>query len=237
MSQQAWNLLARDFEGSVCDITTTSGDLLAELIARTRPNRRRTLVDAGCGIGTFVERFGEQFGKVIALDFAEAMVKRARKHCRKLKHVTWKSMPLENAGERIGSIAHLAACLNVITSPDADLRVRQWKSLAMLVRPGGHLLVVVPSLESARYVSETEAVAETQSTAADLSPAAEPDLIRRTDTRQKHYSRSELRRRVTRQGLHVLSLRRIHYPWSEEGLEHSAAKSPWDWVCLARKAE
>ena len=231
MSQQAWNLLAREFERSVCDITATSGERLAELVARSRPNRRRTLVDAGCGIGTFVERFGEQFGKVVAFDFAQAMVKRARNRCRKLKHVTWKSMPLENAGERIGPVAHLAVCLNVITSPDADLRMRQWESLAMLVRPGGHLMVVIPSLESARYVAELDA------TAVGLSQAAEPDLIRRTDTRQKHYSRAELRWQVTRQGLRVLSLRRIHYPWGEEGLEHSASKPPWDWVCLARKAK
>ncbi len=91
--------------------------------------------------------------------------------------------------------------------------------------------MVVPSLESARYVAELDA------SAADLSQDAEPDLIRRTDTRQKHYSRAELRWRVTRQGLRVLSLRRIHYPWGEEGLEHSASKPPWDWVCLARKAE
>lgn len=91
--------------------------------------------------------------------------------------------------------------------------------------------MVVPSLESAHYVAEMEAAA------AILSQDAEPDLIRRTDTRQKHYSRAELRRRVTQPGLGVLTLRRIHYPWSEEGLEHSASRPPWDWVCLAGKAE
>ena len=228
MSQQAWNLLARDFEGSVCDITATSGELLAELVARAQPSRRRTLVDAGCGIGTFVERFGGQFGKVVAFDFASAMVKRARRRCRDLTHATWKSMPLEKAGERIGPVAHLAVCLNVITSPDTDLRKRQWESLAQLVRPGGSLLVVVPSLESARYTATVDAA---------LEDAAEQDLIRRTDTLQKHYSRGELRRQVTRQGFGVLSLRRIHYPWTEEGLEHFATKKPWDWVCLAEKAE
>ncbi len=230
MSHQAWNLLARDFEGSVCDIASTSGKLLAELVARTRPNRRRTLVDAGCGIGTFVERFGDQFGKVVAFDFASAMVKRARARCRTLEHATWKSMPLEKAAERIGPIAHLAVCLNVITSPDADLREQQWESLAQLVRPGGHLLVVVPSLESAQYTAKLDAASS------GSPPADEEDLIRRTDTLQKHYGRGELRGQVTQLGLKVLSLRQIHYPWSEEGLEHSAAKSPWDWVCLAGKA-
>lgn len=230
MSQKAWNLLAREFEDSVCDITATSGDLLAELVARTKPNRRQTLVDAGCGIGTFVERFGEKFGKVVAFDFASAMVRRARRRCRELRYAKWKSMPLEDAGEHFGSVAHLAVCLNVITSPDAELRARQWESLAMLVRSTGHLLAVVPSLESAQYVAEVDA-------AAHLPQDVESDLIRRSDTRQKHYSRGELRRLLMGLGFRVLSLRQIRYPWSDEGLEHRTAKSPWDWVCLARKAD
>lgn len=229
MSQRAWNLLAQDFEDAVCDITATSGDRLEELVDRTRPTRRQTLVDAGCGIGTFVERFGPRFGKIVAFDFAEAMVKRARRRCRDLRHAAWQAMPLEDAGERIGPIAHLAICLNVITSPDAELRQRQWQSLATLVRPGGYLLVVVPSVESARYVAESD------DQMPDLPDDAE-DLIRRTDTRQKHYSRNQLRRRVTQHGLQVLSLRRISYPWSEEGSELVARKNPWDWTCLTRKA-
>jgi len=228
MSERAWNLLAAEFEDAVCDITSTSGDRLAELVGRARPSRRRTLVDAGCGIGTFIERFGPRYGRVVAFDFAEAMVQRARRRCRGLKHVQWQAMPLEEAGARLGPLAHLAVCLNVITSPDAELRARQWESLAALVRPGGFLLVVVPSLESARYVAELEG----QSL---RSSDDRHDLIRRTDTRQKHYSRQQVRRRVSQQSLRVLSLRRIPYPWSEEGSEHLAAKSPWDWVCLAQK--
>jgi SAM-dependent methyltransferase len=228
MSQRAWNLLAAEFEDSVCDITATSGDRLAELVDRTRPTRRQTLVDAGCGIGTFVERFGPRFGKVVAFDFAEAMVQRARRRCRDLRHAAWHAMPLEDAGDEIGPIAHLAVCLNVITSPDAKLRGRQWQSLATLVRPGGHLLVVVPSLESARFVAEWD----------DQAPELpdDQDLIRRTDTLQKHYSRGQLRRRVTQEGLRVLSLRRISYPWSEEGSELVARKNPWDWACLAHRS-
>ena len=229
MSQRAWNLLAKEFEDSVCDITATSGDVLEELVLRTRPSRRRTLVDAGCGIGTFIERFGNRFGRLVAFDFAPAMVRRARRRCRELQHATWHSMPLEEAGERIGPIAHLAVCLNVITAPNADLRERQWRGLADLVRPAGHLLVVVPSLESARFTAELESTAE------KLSLGASCDLIRRADTKQKHYSRSELRQQVARQQFKVISLRKIPYPWSEEGLDRTSGKTPWDWVCLAKK--
>jgi SAM-dependent methyltransferase len=230
MSQQGWNRLAAEFETSVCDITATSGPQIAKLVALTKPNRRKTLVDAGCGIGTFVERFGDSFGKIIAFDFAAAMVKRARRHCQDFEQAEWHALPLEKAGAKFGSIANLAVCLNVITAPKPRLREQQWISLGQLVKPGGHLLVVVPALESARYVAEMDAEAFHGSV--DI----ESELVRRNDTEQKHYSRQELRRIVTQLGFEVVALRKATYPWGEDGLELTERKSPWDWACLARKS-
>jgi ubiquinone/menaquinone biosynthesis C-methylase UbiE len=230
MSQKGWNRLAAEFEASVCDITASSGDAIAKLVALAKPTRKQTLVDAGCGIGTFVERFGDRFGKIIAFDFASAMVKRAQKRCEDFAHAQWHTLPLEDAGAKLGAVAHLAVCLNVITSPRDSLRQRQWDSLAQLVRPGGHLLVVVPALESARYVAELDEEAFHGSV--DL----ESELIRRNDTEQRHYSRQQLRSIVTQRGFEVISLRRIHYPWAEDGMEFAISKSPWDWACLARKS-
>jgi SAM-dependent methyltransferase len=229
MSQHGWNKLAAEFENSVCDITSTSAPAIATLVALARPNRRQTLVDAGCGIGTFVERFGERFGKVVAFDFASAMVKRAKRRCSDLKDAKWAALPLEDAGEKFGSIANFAVCLNVITSPKRSLRERQWQSLGELVKPGGHLLVVVPSLESAEYVASLDREAFNSSFEEDN------EMVRRNDTDQKHYSRRELRRTVTDEGFEVIALRKVSYPWGEDGLELNARKTPWDWACLARK--
>lgn len=229
MSQQGWNRLAAEFENSVCDITATSREQIAKLVALSKPTRRKTLVDAGCGIGTFTEQFGELFGKVIAFDFAAAMVKRARRRCSDLAHAEWHALPLEDAAEKFGTIANLAVCLNVITSPRESLRARQWESLGEIVKAGGHLLVVVPALESARYVAQMDAEAFHGSV--DI----ESELVRRNDTEQKHYSRQELRRRVVQLGFEIVALRKITYPWEEDGLELTARKSPWDWACVARK--
>ncbi|TWU25676.1 class I SAM-dependent methyltransferase [Bythopirellula polymerisocia] len=229
MSHQGWNQLAAQFEESVCDITASSGEQLEELVEAVHPTRRQTLVDAGCGIGSFAKRFGPQFGKVIAFDFASAMVRRARRRCRELTQATWQTLPLEDAGAKLGEVGHLVACLNVITSPRALMRTGQWNSLVQLVRPGGHLLVVVPSLESARHVAEQDAEAF------GGTLEAENDLIRRCDTEQKHYTRQELRRALVSRGMRFFALRRIHYPWDDDGLDSTSAKTPWDWVCLAKK--
>lgn len=229
MSYQDWNCLAAEFEESVCDITASSGEQLVELVDAAHPTRRQTLVDAGCGIGTFAKQFGRRYGKVVAFDFASAMVRRARGLCRELNHATWQTLPLEDAGAQLGTVGHLVACLNVITSPNAALRTRQWDSVVQLVRPGGHLLLVVPSLESARHVAEhdSEAFGGTLDT--------EADLVNRRDTEQKHYTRQELRRALVGRGMKVDHLREVHYPWDDDGLDASDAIPPWDWVCLAQK--
>jgi SAM-dependent methyltransferase len=229
MSQQGWNRLAAEFEESVCDITATSGAAIARLVRLAKPNRKQTLVDAGCGIGTFTERFGGSFGKIVAFDFASAMVKRARKRCDHLEHAEWHALPLERAGAKFGPVAELAVCLNVITSPKSSLRRRQWASLAELVKLRGQMLVVVPSLESAQYVASVDKEAFHGSVAED------DDLVRRNDTEQKHYARAELRRIVTELSFEVVTLRKVSYPWTDDGLELAATKSPWDWACLARK--
>ncbi len=85
MSRKTWNRLADDFEVAVCDVTRSSGKQLAELVRRAGPSRGKTLIDAGCGIGSFVKRFGRRFGSVIAFDFAAKMVARARSAVRRCR--------------------------------------------------------------------------------------------------------------------------------------------------------
>jgi SAM-dependent methyltransferase len=230
MSEELWNGLAGKFETAVCDVTTSSGQQLAELVRRTEPNRGQTLVDAGCGIGSFTKRFGRRYGNVVAFDFASRMVTRAKKRCPGLPDVAWKTLGLENAATAIGSVGDLTVCLNVITSLDARLRTRQWASLARLSRPGGYVLVVVPALESALHV---------QRFADDSSKIHASDfkrgLVYRGVVRQKHYTRDELRELVANHGLRVISLKRIHYPWSDDGVDDPGRRRPWSWGCLARK--
>jgi SAM-dependent methyltransferase len=229
MSEKLWNCLAEDFEVAVCDVTSSSGRELAELVRRTKPNRQQTLVDAGCGIGSFVKRFGRRFGRVIAFDFADQMVRRAKQRCKAVPDVEWATMGLEDAADRIGPVGDFAACLNVITSTDAKLRKRQWASLAGLLRPGGHVLVVVPALESARHVVRF-ADRENRIHRSNFDDG----LVYRGDAQQKHYDRNELRETLRSHALRVLSLKRIHYPWADDGVDDPGLKPPWSWVALAR---
>jgi len=230
LSHKSWDHLADNFEVAVCDVTRSSGRQLAEFVRRAAPSRQKTLVDAGCGIGSFVKRFGRRFGTVIAFDFAAKMVARARKRCPAAIDARWMTLGLEDAAAKIGAVGDFVACLNVITSTNADLRSRQWESLAGLVRPGGYALVVVPSLESALRVAK---FADSENRIHDSD--FDSGIVYRGEYQQKHYSRDELRDTTRSVGLRPVSLKRIHYPWSDDGVDDPGLAPPWSWVVLARK--
>jgi SAM-dependent methyltransferase len=232
MTRKIWNHLAKDFEAVVCDVTTSSGPQLAELVKRTRPHRSKTLVDAGCGIGSFAKRFGRHYGRIVAFDFAGKMVDRARERCDALPNVAWSTLGLEDAATRIGTVGDLVVCLNVITATDADLRRRQWTSLAGITQAGGYVIVVVPALESAcrvaKFADEDNRIHDSDFDAG---------IVYRGQYQQKHYSRDELRTTIDGENLRVLALKRIHYPWSDDGVDDPGRTPPWSWVALARKRQ
>ncbi len=69
VSRKEWNELADDFEREVCDITRESkSGQIARLMRRLRVTPDvSVLVDLGCGIGTFVERYGPLFAHTYAV--------------------------------------------------------------------------------------------------------------------------------------------------------------------------
>lgn len=230
MSRKTWNRLAPKFESSVCDVTSSSGAQVAELVRRTKPSQAKTLVDAGCGIGSFVKRFGRRYGRVVAFDFAEAMVRRAKRRCAKVPNVEWTVCGLEAAAGKLGSIGDFVACLNVITSTDPKLRKRQWESLAQLAKPGGYVFFVAPAVESAKRTVKF-ADEDNNIHRSDFGAG----LIYRGDAPQKHYTREELRDIFRDHGLRVISLKRIHYPWSDDGVDDPGLQWPWSWGALGRR--
>jgi SAM-dependent methyltransferase len=234
MKQAYWNRLADAFETDVCDITREeTADLVKRHVALARPKRSDpVLVDLGCGVGTFIERYGPRFSKVTGVEFAPRIIAQAIRRCAAMPNVMWKTMDIPRAAKELGRCADLTVCMNVITSASAAKRAALWSSLAHVTREGGHALVVVPSLESEWLVRAT--------TKERLEPIRKGGLVKRDDAWQKHYERAELDRNFREYGFSLRRVDRAHYSWSIEGLRETRARRmrrPWDWICLARKTE
>src|SRR5437667_11419553 len=116
MKRADWNRLADDFETEVCDITREerTGKVERSVDAVKLP-RNSVLVDLGCGLGTFVSKFGSRFSRIVAADHARRIIARAKAASTCPSPVEWLVMDVGQAGEAIGTIADLTVCMNVIT--------------------------------------------------------------------------------------------------------------------------
>ena len=230
MKRAYWNKLADAFESDVCDITREeTADLVRRYVALARPRRKNAvLVDLGCGVGTFIHRYGNRFAKIYGVEFAPRIIARATRLCANMTGITWMTSDIPPAAKAIGRQADLTVCMNVITSSSAAKRAALWSSVAAVTRKGGYALVVVPSLESERLVAVERG---------EPQPRAS-GLVKRDDAIQKHYTREELKDIFAGHGFAVKRIGRAHYPWSIEGVRETKARRanrPWDWMCVAER--
>src|ERR1700704_4490922 len=132
VNRKGWDALADDFEREVCDITReTKGGQIARIV-KTLPLAMKSpvLVDLGCGIGTFVERYGPLFRETFAVEHAPRIIARAKTRLAGRADITWLTSNIPPAARRIGRIADLTVCMNVITMPQAATRAAMWDGIA-----------------------------------------------------------------------------------------------------------
>lgn len=236
VSRKEWNTLADDFEREVCDITRETKDkTIARLVLGLHPSPKTSvLVDLGCGLGTFVERFGRHFRATFAVEHAPRIIARAKKRLAKRSDITWLAANIPPAVKRLGACADLTVCMNVVTMPQERIRAQIWDGIARVTKRNGHALIVVPSIESDRMV---ERVAYGTPRAEAMAQA--PDgLVDRGGSRQKHFARDELYALLRRHGFRAKKVLKVSYPWQKEGLRKprkAGTRRPWDWLVLAQR--
>ena len=235
VSRKEWNALAHVFERETCDITRETGsDRIVRLMRSLRFSKSAVLVDLGCGIGTFVERYGARFARTYAVEHAPRIIARGKKRLKGRDDIVWITSNIPPAVQRIGRKADLAVCMNVITMPQPRLRENMWRALARVTKKRGRALIVVPSIESDRMV---ERIAY-GTTLAEAKAEAPDGLVERDGSRQKHYAKQELHDVLARHGFAVAKTQRVFYPWKKEGLRkpgNAGARMPWDWLVLAER--
>lgn len=231
MNRKEWNKLAQTFERDVCDISReeTDDQIRSYVAAAKIPKRGGVLVDLGCGIGSFILRYGHHFAEIVGVEYASHIIARARKRCAAIPGVSWHTAGVEAAGKRIGPCADLTVCMNVITVPSAAKRKAMWNGIARVTKRGGHALVVVASIEAEEMIEKL----------LDEAPADHPNgLVDHDGALQKHFARDELNDDFTTAGFKVKKIGKAFYPWSKEGLRETPklrAHRPWDWVALAER--
>ncbi|GBD35149.1 Ubiquinone/menaquinone biosynthesis C-methyltransferase UbiE [bacterium HR36] len=248
---QAWSQAAADYEEHFIDpYAADVRNPLWRALARIPRKKSKTVGDLGCGTGPLLPRLAREFGHVLAVDFAEGMLQRARARCRSLNNVTFHRLPLQNLQPLHGQL-DVAVAINSLGLPhpaEIDQALRQiWHCL----RPGGWLLGIVPAMDAIHYMTMLLVDRALQrglpldaarKNAAHHANHAEYDfafsrfLYRGTE--QHFWFGFEVPYRLRRAGFVRLRLAKVYIPWPQVTKLKDLDRFPptWDWFFAARKS-
>lgn len=223
--------------------------LLAALDAVPEPEGR-TVADLGCGTGPLLPRLVGRFGRVVALDFAPAMIEHARQRLgRDAAKVRFEVRPMHDLDDFAGRFDVVVA-INSLVMPDVRTIDRTLRAIRASLRPGGQFLGIVPAMDAIHY--HTMLLMDQA-----LDRGLEPEEAERSAAfhaehhyyefafgrfqflglRQKFWQPFEIRHRMAKAGFSSVELGQVLYPWDESmaGAEDLVDyPRSWDWSFVAR---
>jgi SAM-dependent methyltransferase len=250
MNRDYWNAVADTYEDEIFSVLAhdTSG-LIRDRVKRYG-GPGRTAADLGCGVGHCLPLLTGQFGRVFACDLSPDCLDQARKAHGKRAGLDFEVIDLARGGGSFPSV-DFALCINVLITSSLAQRTRILANLHRYLKDDGHILIVVPSVESGLLTS-ARLIQWNQRSGHRASVAENLGLPRTGSVRQvhrghltidgvvtKHYLREELEFLLPDHGLNVLEIEKIPYPWTSEFTQPPnwmGEPLPWDWLVLARRA-
>ena len=246
MDRDYWDSLADRYENDLLEIAREdqSGALGEELEALGGEGIR--VADLGCGPGSLLPFLAGHFEEVIAVDYADQLLDRARQRCRSRK-VRFACHDLSR-GQALPFRVEVVCCINALIDPDGGKRLGMLKSLRSAMCREGIAIIVVPALESVfhvyhtlRTIREREGVPDgLGSSGAERMMREEMEsftggIVRVGGTPTKYWMREELIATLAEQDLKVHKVRKVEYPWAEEienPPEWLDGVGPWDWLVI-----
>ena len=245
MDEQAWDDVAATFEEDIFSVPKHDRKQKILQCVQRHAGKKRTAADIGCGIGRTVPMLAEHFASVFATDLSSECLtvaenKNARYHNVEYLHADLaKPLPFPPVD--------FALCINVLLIASRAKRQAMMDNICAVVKPGGHLLLVTPSLESALYAShrlvqlnELKGMkpAVAQRKAARDTTKLDMGIVVVNGAPTKHHLKEELADLLTQHGMKVLELQKIEYPWAyvlEDAPADMPAPMPWNWMAVAER--
>ena len=224
---------------------------LWEALATVPESTRKTAADLGCGTGPLLPYLAERFQRVIALDFAPEMLRRAARRLtpEAAARVSFFERSMHNLEEFSGQL-DVAVAVNSLVMPDVRLIDQTLRSIRASLRPGGRFLGVVPSIDAISYhimllmdqsLDQGFLPKEAERLAALQVERRHYDFafghFHYQGLRQKFWRPFELEYRLAKAGFTSTTLGKVLYPWDQnlaDGAALTGFPPSWDWFFLSR---
>ena len=247
MNRKYWETMAPKYDDEIFDVlrNDTSGRIV-EAIEKIS-GKKKSVIDIGCAIGKWIPLLSSGFKHVIAADISAINLQIAKEKYRHFKNVEYLRMDM-SADELTVTPCDAAICINAILTDSLKKRINFFQSLSLSLNKGGHLVLVVPSLESKLYTNiianrwnvdgdHNEKISSSKK-AFELAKNIKQGVTDIDNVPTKHYLREELELLLSLEGFKVKQVEKINYNWNTEF--HNPPKwlkgpFPWDWMCVAKK--
>jgi len=251
MDTNYWERIAPRFETEIFSVSAHDRRNLITSRIRRLGSPDHLASDLGCGIGHFLPALSQAFRHVTAVDISPKTIRRAKVACCDLGNVTYMTLDLSSPGARLPKV-DFCLSVNTLLTPHPRKSAALLNSTIRHIKAGGHLLLVVPSLESAlltRFrtiqwnlrdgLSHKAAI---RASAATHGLSNDGDLTRGVvpidGVPTKHFLEEELVALLAERRMTTVEVRKIEYPWHtefERPPKWMKAPYPWDWLLLAKK--
>ena len=246
MNEHDWDNVATTFEDAIFNVPAndTRGVIEGWLNKLARPGAVAT--DLGCGVGRTLPMLADRFDHVHAVDVSSHCLEVAQGANHGRDNITYVHADLSRDRNGYPAANHVL-CINTWLNAALEIREPLIARTCRSVKRGGHLLLVVPSLNSALLTAFRHlqwnlrngmSPREAQREAALHSEGLEHGLVRIDGVPTKHYLREELDAMLTERGFKVEAIEKIEYPWNTEfegPPRWMKAPYPWDWFVAARR--
>jgi len=250
MKEASWDRAASRYDDEIFDTFANDRNRVVTATLNGLISPHHTVCDFGCGVGRSVPFLAARARRVWAVDFSALSLEVAKAANDRPQNVQFLKRDLARK-VRSFCAADVGLLMQVLIMPELPARQGILASVVRNLRPGGHVLAVVPSLEVALLTyrriiqwliregsDPRDAVSEAADYAQDEVVSLVEGIVKIGETPTKHYLQEEVTMMFQDAGFDVLSVQKVEYSWQadfENAPKWMQEPHPWDWMLIARK--
>jgi SAM-dependent methyltransferase len=249
MNEKAhWNRIGAGYDDEIFDVFRSDRNRVLLHYFAKHGSKQKHAIDFGCGTGKAFPFLSPLFKSVIGYDISDQLLNVAA--TRSFRNVRLQQADLTRRDLRFEP-AEFLFCCNVIMLPKPEMNRAMFSNVHKALKPGGHAVIVVPSLESMFFTGwrlldwhRRDGTLSKDVPAEDLAYFAAPrrelveGIIHIDSVPTKHYTEPELRVILAEAELTVTAIERVEYDWTSEfpnPPKWMKAPFPWDWLVECKK--
>lgn len=250
MDEGYWDQQAGAFDSDIFNVVGLDRNNVVAGRIDELSSKDHLACDYGCGIGRHLPMLAMRFAGVTGVDISGKCLAVARRKCTVFDNVNFVKADLSRSAKKLPK-AHFAFSINTMIMPCFRTRMAIFKNISRHTCRGGHVVLVVPALESALYahsrlvewnmrdgMTYDEAVADGSECLRGRRASVSEGILNLDGGPTKHYVKEELRVLLKDVRFNVASIEKVEYPWRSEFVappKWMKEPYPWDWLVVGRK--